>query len=215
MKNILIIAIASSFVLSNVFAQSFMSNTVSECKMEAFEIDRIWFAMNRISDAYNVRICSEFPYAYKTPKWPKTNMTFTNETFGNVFGTLMQATTNLVWRYENNTDSIYVYPSTNSITQMRIGPIPLTNEPVWKIFFDDEMETMKIDGLDLGGRESDSWNMLITLDMGESYLWEVIDAAMMQIPDMISWDIREILPQEGSRYILRYFTKQHAYLGYY
>jgi len=209
MKNTIITITLTMACAVNAFPQSFMTNTVAECSVEGSLFNNIRMTMNFISRVYDVRICTEAPRNYTTPTWPQSSVVFTNATFGQVFETIMENTTNLTWRYENSTDSIYVYPLTNAITLMRVGPIALTNEPVWKVFYEDDMVTRKIEGLVLSGREGDYWNDNVSLEIEEAYLWEVLDEIVAQISEGISWDLQVTPPRNGIRYWLRYFTTHH------
>ena len=217
MKNIITTFTLALLFANNLIAQNFMTNAIETCKLDDYDLYDIRFVMNNISNSYGIRICTERPIDYKQPNWPKNEQAYTNSTFQSVFATIMGYTTNITWRYENSTDSIYVYPATNAITMLRVGPISLTNEPAWKIFYeyDGEVEIRKIEGFDLGGRERDDWRFEISLEIEEAYLWEVLDAILVQFPGCKSWDIREIPLKNGQRYELRYFCEWHAESGRY
>ena len=120
MKKTIILIISLIFTI-NSDAQSFMTNTVEVCEIREFRFDDIRRLLNYISCMYDVRICTEVSVKYKGEFWPDSNfyqykgapnstMTFTNATFGYVFGTIMEKTTNLMWRYESSTNDLRASP---------------------------------------------------------------------------------------------------------
>ena len=212
MKKI-IIAIASSFVFSNVFAQSFMTNTIDRSELKIRSIDRINFAMQEITRAYDVRICTEAQGDYKTTKWPRDEFVFTDTTFEHVFGTIIQATTNLTWRYENTSNTIYIHPTTNALTMMRCGPISVTNTPAYTVIYEDDMLGLRTNGVvaieylsNLG-----YMNEEVSFEFENAYVWEILDAMDSQMSEGKSWDIFES-PRDGYRYAFTFYTEYQHYL---
>ena len=213
MKNILIIAITSSFVLSNVFTQSFMTNSLDRAELKIRSTGRINFAMQEVSRAYDVRICTEAQGNYKTTKWPRDEFVFTNTTFEHVFRTIMQATTNLTWRYENTSDTIYIHPTTNALMMMRCGPISVTNTPAYNVIFEDDMLGLRTNGViaieylsDLG-----YMNEEVSFEFEDAYVWEILDVIDSQMSDGKSWDIFES-HRDGYRYAFTFYTEFQHYL---
>ena len=209
MRNLLIIAIASSFVLSNAFAQSFMTNSLDRAELKIRSIDWLKFTMQEVSRAYDVRICTEAWGNYKTPKWPRDEFVFTNTTFEHVFGTIMQATTNLTWRYENTSNTIYIHPTTNAIMMMRCGPISATNTPAYAVILDNEMLGFSIKGVVASETKMDFGYLSeeVSLEFEDAYIWEILDAMDSQMSEGKSWDI-----WEDFQYAFGFYTEiQHFF----
>jgi len=210
MKKIIII-ITISFCI-NASAQSFMTNVIPLCKLENISNTSIGSTLNIVASIYDVRICSEITSSYGFSTWPNKNIIFTNETFGNVFGTIMEQTTNLIWRYENDTDTIYVYPTTNAITTRRCGPISISNIAVRDIF--NETNILGLDTnalLKVAGHKEWGWmDTKISLDFDEMYVWEIFDAINKQLPIGISWHVNRIKPQNGYLYQLYFMSEFRA-----
>ena len=191
-------------------AQSFMTNTVSECTVSSSEIESVRRIMNAISCDYGVRICTETASDsyYISPIRPREAVSFTNETFGNVFDYFMRNTTNLTWRYESATDTIYVYPTTNAVSIKRAGPISITNSPVIDHFDQNDVFGLGADKMEaVGMRESEeTWMTVeISIDMEEAYVWEILDAIDEQLPERKSWNIWENKSSYGCRYRVHFY----------
>ena len=191
-------------------AQDFMTNIVSECTVSYREIDSIRRIMNAISCDYEVRICTETALdSYLIlPTKPGNAVSFTNETFGNVLNFFMQNANNFTWRYESVTDTIYVYPTTNSVSMKRVGPISITNAPVMDHFSQNDVFGFGINKMVASGiRESDEeWMAVeISIDMEEAYVWEILDAIDEQLPERKSWDMWESNPASGYRYKVYFY----------
>ena len=191
-------------------AQDFMTNTLSECTVSYREIDSIRRIMNAISCDYEVRICTETAldsYLLLPIKSGK-EVSFTNETFGNVFNFFMQDATNLTWRYESVTDTIYVYPTTNAVSMKRVGPISITNAPVMEHFFQNDVFGFGADKMVAAGiRESgEEWmSTEITINIEEAYVWEILDAIDEQLPERKSWNMWENKPAYEYRHEVYFY----------
>jgi len=203
MKKLLTLIIAV-FTAANIHAQSFMTNIINKCEIWTNERCEIAGAMQDIAHDYQIRICSEDATLRQG-----IPMTFTNATLEHVFTSIMTNATDHTWRYDENTDTIYVYPLTNAITMMRIGPIAITNSPIGDFFYEDDMLNFH----NLGKLR----NMLsfypvydgphltfenISLEMGESYVWEVLDEICKKATVMNCWQIRKIFVGSECRYEL-------------
>ena len=189
-----------------------MTNSVAEFKVTSTEIAYIRTVMDAIACDYNVRICTEVSDNSSNTLWPRKDMAFTNATFGHVFGFFMQATTNLTWRYENSSDSIYIYPTTNSITMMRCGPVSFTNELAFRLFKNNDVFNLGTNRLVATAiEESDeSWMMeKISLDVNEMYLWEALDAVQAQLRYTKYWHIWDGIPDDGFHNKLYFYDKHH------
>jgi len=119
---------------------------------------------------------------------------FTNAPFEHVFGTVMNMTTNHVWRYDNNTDTIYIYPETNSVSMIKIGPVAITNAPPMHFHNRDDMLGLKQYGFKHSYGRMDQnlfQNVKINLDFEEAFVWEVLDMICAQMPNKTSWIIDE------------------------
>ena len=204
----IVTALACTIIVN---AQSFMTNTVAVCKVDDISLDFIVNTMTAISRAYNVRICTESQHGNKSLKLPNKDMVFTNATFENVFGTFMQATTGMTWRYENETDSIYVYPITNAISMKHYENIS------WqKTTASDLFDVYDIFGLGTNGiyaMEFDSANgatyQKVSLDFENAYMWQILDALETQLMFASPWSIWENEPNNEHRYYVVYFPRFH------
>ena len=192
-------------------AQNLLTNTIAELKISKNKLDDVGEVMTAISRAYNVRICTESQYGKRSVKMPHKEIVFTNATFGYVLNTIMTNTIDLTWRYENNADSIYVYPKTNAISMMRCGPIHITNLPAKRLFdvydiFDLGLNTIYAIEFESG---EGSMTHKVTLDFGETHMWQVLDAIEQQVMFASPWEIWENQPHSYHRYYISYFPRHH------
>ena len=188
---ILVLTIAGSF---GIFAQFSTTNALPG-EIEFGGLFRFEYAMDELSKLFNVRICSENNAPLSPlPFLVFESMTFTDATFEEVIGTYFDKVTNHVWRYEGQTDTIYVHPATNAISMVRVGPISVTNLSLRAFFNSDDVLGLKEHGVDFVEYRvdwtSEFWTSpKISLEMDESYLWEVLDAITEQESFFKSWQI--------------------------
>ena len=178
----------------NAIPQSFTSNTVETCELNAYFHGEIGDAMRGISHDYNIRICSEDSTLRKSK-----SMTFTNSTLEHVFGTVMNNATNHIWRYETETETIYVQPETNAVSMIRCGPIAVTNVALQTLVNEIDVLGFKNNhgkkALLIEYRGFNSWmNELITLESEEVYVWEMLDLICSKLSQKRYWQIQKEHP---------------------
>ena len=90
---------------------------------------------------------------------------------------------------------------------MRCNPIAVTNMTLISLVENNDFLGLKNKGLKLTKLWSDSqWlTQNITLEIGESYVWEVLDAIGEQLEPYQSWQILETNPGTGHGYKLSFF----------
>ena len=185
---------------SNAFSHNNVTNIFSKVELGSWFLGEIGGAMQDITSNCRVRICSDdATFRDGTP------MAFTNASLGYILDTVVNNSTNHIWRYEEVTDTIYVHPTTNAVSMMRCGPFSVTNV-LLKTFVENNIGFHNIGGAQITqGSGPAHWrNAKITLEMGESYVWEVLDAICVQIPvNNYSWHIQELKPGDDVvRYVI-------------
>ena len=222
--------IALAFISSaGVFAQTIMTNAIQRELTTGSPSRDLTSTMQDISDAFNVRICSEShmsryilpnPEIFHLSRGREFPITFKNATLDEVFGTIMRNdTTNHTWRYESKTDTIFVYPETNAISMMRCGPIYVTNM-LARAFF-DEHDILGFNGLSVrllvNRFDEVYWSEQIgisniSLEFENAYVWQVLDAIEKQLPFAKSWHIYENNPlYEQNRFNLIFYRNRNMY----
>ena len=240
----------STTFISSVFSQSFMTNTISEFTSPSYRYGKMLTAMHSLSRTYNVRINMEditghdwrrilnvyMESNYKTNALPEKEVimiyehtgldytlsaTHTNATFGHVFDILMESMNNHAWRYENSTDSIYIYPATNAFSMAHIGSVSITNESPRSIFVTKDLLGLGTNKVELASSKL-IWGWPekeISLELEDAYLWQVLDAITSQIPEGRSWNFREAIPYgtpynaSERRYVLDIYGPDQVLLG--
>ena len=173
-----------------------------------------YYKTNALSEKEFVMIYEHLGFDYTL------STTHTNATFGHVLGVLMECMNNHVWRHENDSDSIYIYPATNAFSFTYIGSVSITNESPRSIF-----ETKDLLGLGTNKVKLASSKIIwgwpaeeISIELEDAYLWQVLDAITSQITNGRSWDLSEIIPYgkpynaSDRRYLLDIFGPYQAVL---
>ncbi|MCL1910526.1 MAG: hypothetical protein FWG05_06300 [Kiritimatiellaeota bacterium] len=179
-----------------------MTKTVALCELTSNEHGEIAGAMHDIAFAFDTRICSE-DATFRNG----TAMTFTNATLEHAFGTIMSNTTGYAWRYDGGTDSVYVHPATNAISMTRRGPISIANATISELLNEHDIFGLGIsDGIAVSPTflpihtGPDYLSQKISLELGESYVWEILDAICVKAKGVNCWQINEIPPGSRRRY---------------
>ena len=196
-------------------AQNPMTNSV-QGEIKILATKHFADSLDDISKAFNVLICSEdnmssyfrsatggtpHLYQYEDEDWK----VFSNATFGEVLGYQMRGATNHTWRYESRTDTIYVYPTTNSFTMTRHDRITVTNMTVKAFFDEQDVLGLKACGIYLGGKQHimmDAKLEKISLDLTDVFVWEILDAITAQLSVATKWSLAEDLSRTFSGYRL-------------
>ena len=203
-QSILIIIIAFG-LLSNAASQSFMTNTVERCELKPSIRGKLGSVAEIFSHAFNVRICAEDATFQE-----ELSMTFTKSTLEHALGVVMENTTNHMWRYDDNTGSIYIHPVTNAVSTMKIGPVAVTNAPLISLFQINDIGfgnlKMNLRGADVKERIGNfSWLYTkISLEFEEAYVREVLDMICMQLPYKL-WCILANEHEGQMRYTVFFF----------
>ena len=146
-----------------------------------------------ISHYFKVRICTEI----NTPSEDDFTV-LTNATMGQVFNTIMDANTNYVWRYNEQTDAIYVHPKTNAISMMPCDKISVTNMSVKTLFAETDIWGVEGVKINLKGERKknpgiEPWywsDETVTLDFEEgAYVWQILDEIDSQLTNGWFWSI--------------------------
>jgi len=193
-----IIMLVFGCLIHNISAQSFITNSVVACKIYNNAMDRLRFTMDAISFAYDVRICTDDSIDYRTSKWPLESIVLTDETFATTLENYMQNTTNLTWKYEENTKTIYIYPVTNAFIMKRYGPVSVTNVYVHDLFDETNILGLETNSLlRVGGHKDWGWpTEKVSFYFQEAYLWEIFDAIEAQVDGSKSWSVTKRKQQE-------------------
>ena len=161
--------------------------------LEKYQVDENFWNKNRLSEE-DYATLDVIDKMHKKKAFPST--TFTNATFETVFGAVMESMTNHVWRYEAQTDSIYVYPSTNALSMMRCGSVSLKNEPFLNLFNENgstngiALFTEHKVGVSGGYMDLMSWMFVgLTIELEDPYVWQVFDAIIMKYRHGKFWEI--------------------------
>ena len=170
----------------NSFAQHSLTNTYTG---ELGDPNYIEMALLFIPNAYNVRICFEVePHDLETIP----TITVTNATLAQTFDSIFNLHTNYMWRYENQTESYYVYPKTNAVTMMRFDPISVTNVQFHSFFYDKDYLGFKNLNLKFAFHHSTFyfWDKPVSLDFQNAFVWQIFDALCKQLPYVNFWILR-------------------------
>jgi len=220
MKNIIILNVVTLIFTINVSAQSLMTNTINNINFKQSDIFNN--AIVKISRAYNVRICVENKMYSERQKLTRNEMdnlslyyhtmpmAFTNATLETVFDAILHTTTNHVWRYDNNTGTIYIYPETNTVSMIKIGPVCITNAPAKHFHNRNDMLGLKQYNFKHNyGRSNEILDdVKINLEFEEAYVWEVFDMVCEQMPNKTGWIINESFdPEIGKIYWFEFYDK--------
>ena len=202
-----------------VSSQNSLTNTVSEFSLKDYQTAGIELVLNKISHAFNTRVCTEvgtvnykhllvkkFPsddvdWVELVGRTPAQNsslalyfpaISFTNATVEHVVNEVVNCVSNYVWRYESATDTFYIHPATNSFIMMKTGPIHVTNMTLQAFFEDNDVLKLRDHGIGFYKRK-EFWgvweNKNVSLDFNESCVWEILDEISAQIPILNSWTI--------------------------
>ena len=194
---------------SNALTHNSVTNIFSKVELRTGHPGEIERAMLDISDAFNVRICSEGPRLGFNQA-----ITYTNATLEQVFENVLAGNTNCVLKYENHNGSFYAHPSTNSISMMFYGAISITNIPLKTLFHDDVLG-LKETGLRLSMTKTYQplWaDREISLEMKDAYVWQVLDAICRQLPNAKFWHIHENTIGSQKHNLLRFYTDPAIYV---
>jgi len=173
------------FLTININAQNSLTNTLNG--VYSLFPDYISQSIADINVFHKIRICSESINPYDGDQ-----MLFTNVVFSQVLEKIIGIYTNHVWKYENETNSFYIYPKTNSFMMTRVGPISITNELVKNLFYEDNFLGFGKIGLELYPELKWSWtDEVVSLEFEEAYVWEVLDAIDSQLPYKGFWMITD------------------------
>ena len=177
--------------LINASAQNSMTN-VYNGELTLFDPNngKIGISMLSIASAFNTRICIEIV----SDNGHDEAISFTNPTMGQVFNNAMEANPDYTWRYENHNDTIYVYPKTNALSMMRVGPVSVTNMLVKTIFEQPDIIGLgsvgiKLSGKSQGMRKWDWTDETVSLEFENAFVWQVFDAIDEQLPKGRLWVI--------------------------
>ena len=203
MKIIIIAFILNTICVINVVAQSFMTNSLAKVTLTTRGQGEINGAICDISRAYEVRMCSEdATFRLEKP------MSFTNATLGHVLEIIISNATNHVWRYENQTDTIYIHPATNAISMQIIGPVAVTNMPLGNFFAGNQIKNMDIYlayAISTDGPRMAWMSENITLEFDEAYVWEVLDMISAQLSSEKSWFIQKMEFTGRQCHVVKFF----------
>ena len=171
----------------NLFAQNALTNIYTGNLESNGAID-FKEALHEISAVYNVSMSAEF-----TAPVNETIMAFTNETLLGVMDAIIGSNTNYLWRYENQTDRIYIHPKTNSVLMMRCDSISITNTPLMSLY--EKNGIPKFNEIGLGVfNHSTSYHLMTTevsLELENPFVWQVLDAILTQLPDVTNLYIQK------------------------
>ena len=198
--------------LLNASAQNSMTNVYNgEFIMDSTKNESVGSAMLDIASAYNTRICIEIVSDNDNDE----TVSFTNPTMEQVFNTAMEANPDYTWRYENHNDTIYVYPKTNALSMMPVGPISVTNMLVKTIFEQPEIIGLgnvgiKLFGKSQGMRRWDWTDETVSLEFENAFVWQVFDAIDEQLPKGRLWVIFKRPPDTDFHIGFTYSILDHS-----
>ena len=182
-----------------------MTNTVDTLELTAYPDIYFSSMMTEISRAYNIRACTE----EIIPLRHGPSFYFENAVLSNVLENVVTGHTNHVWRYENASDSIYIYPETKSISMIRCASVSVTNAPLKALFDENDLLGLKKSGFNCMKIMSDENSLLnetVSLELEEPYVWQVLDAICERLSGFSSWQMQVFYATTGCRYII-YFDK--------
>ena len=218
-------------IAANLFAQSIMTNTIDECIILTQNSFHPYSYMGDLSYDYNVRINVEYSekdilsltndiininipnrtmVSKITTFFPrgqfflKSTIVF-NAVLGDMFESGMRNMTNLTWRCDDLSSTIYIYPETNAISMLKIGPVDFNETPIGDLFLSADLL-----GLQKHGFKMQKYTLYefarhtVSFKSDDAYLWEILDAIIDQNHLIKSWTISQI--QNGYSLILNDFS---------
>ena len=215
-----IVTTSPAFIVANLFTQNSLTNTVVEFSTPRLNPwEGVYIYMPMISEAFNARINTDFDYDSHIAQVENLNssgimiknsrdiadhykfmsimmfpeMHLTNATLEEVIVTVINGTTNHMWRYDSDKDILYVHPVTNAISMTRIGPVSFTNEIVYELGSIVGKYDLKLwpryKSYKTNGNVRRISNDIISLEIEDAYLYEILDGVVAQIPDARGWTI--------------------------
>ena len=147
-------------------------------------------------------------------KSEKPSKKYKNATLKKVLNDVLKHAPGHTWRYEEYSKTIYVYPIKDSITMKICDPFSVTNVPIgYFIELNDIIGFNKFGGAHYmthyhyqfySGTPIIDEN--ITLDLNESYAWEIMDAICAQSTEFNYWAISKISLKPRRSYFVFFHT---------